>query len=50
MKEAQLVNQEDAQVLSKIDGIVKTARDTTIIPFGTTEEKVLLAPQIIINA
>ena len=39
MKEAQLVNQEDAQIVSKIDSIVKNARDTTITPFGTTEVK-----------
>ena len=45
MKEAQLVNQEDAQIVSKIDSIVKIARDTTIIPFGTTEVKgVIKAP------
>ena len=45
MKEAQLVNQEDAQIVSKIDSIVKIARDTTIIPFGTTEVKhVIRAP------
>ena len=39
MKEEQIVNQEDAQIVSKIDSIVKIARDTTIIPFGTTEVK-----------
>ena len=39
MKEAQIVNQEDEQIVSKIDSIVKIARDTTIIPFGTTEVK-----------
>ena len=33
MKEAQLVNQEDAQIMSQIDSIVKIARDTTITPF-----------------
>ena len=49
MKEAQLVNQEDAQILSKIDSIVKIARHMTKTPFGTTEVKVLLVPQIIIN-
>ena len=37
MKKAQLVNQENVQIVSKIDSIVKTARDTTITPFGTTE-------------
>ena len=45
MKEAQLVNQEDAQMVCKIDSIVKIARDTTIIPFGNTEVKgVIKAP------
>ena len=39
MKEAQIVNQEDEQIVCKIDSIVKIARDTTIIPFGTTEVK-----------
>ena len=44
-KETQLVNQEDTQIVSKIDSIVKIARDTTIIPFGTTEVKgVIKAP------
>ena len=45
MKEAQLVNQEDAHIVSKIDSIVKIARDTTITPFGTAEVKgVIKAP------
>ena len=45
MKGAQLVNQEDAQIVPKVDSIVKIARDTTIIPFGTTEVKgVIKAP------
>ena len=39
MKEAQVVNQEDAQIVSKIDGIVKVARDTTIAPFEIMEVK-----------
>ena len=33
MKEAQIVNQENAQIVSKIDSIVKIARDTTSVPF-----------------
>ena len=46
MKEAQLVNQEDAQIVCKIDSFVKIARDTTITPFGTNEVKVVIrAPQ-----
>ena len=45
MKEAQIVNQEDVQMVSKIDNIVKIARDTTVIPFDTTEVKgVIKAP------
>ena len=45
MKEAQLMNQEDAQIVSKVDSIAKIARDTTIIPFGTTDIKgVIKAP------
>ena len=44
MKEAQLVNQEDAQIVSKIDSIVKIARDTITL-FGTTKVKgVIRAP------
>ena len=37
MKGSQLVNQEDLRIVSKIDSIVKIARDTTIVPFGTAE-------------
>ena len=43
------MNQEDAQIVSKIDSIVKVARNTTIVPFGTIEIKVLLRLQITIN-
>ena len=39
MKEAQLVSPEDAQIVSKIDGILKIAKDTTIVQFGTIEVK-----------
>ena len=39
MKEAWLVNQEDAQIVSRIDSIMKIVRDMTITPFGTTEVK-----------
>ena len=39
MKEAQLVNQEDAQIESQIDSIEKIARDTTITSFGSTKGK-----------
>ena len=45
MKEAQLVNQEDAQIVSQIDSIVKTTRDTTFTSFGTIKVKgVIRAP------
>ena len=38
MKEAQLVNQEDAQIVPQVDSILKTVRDT-ITPFGTIKVK-----------
>ena len=45
IKEVHLVNQEDAQIVSQIDSVVKTAGDTTITPFGTIEVKgVIRAP------
>ena len=44
MKEVQLVNQEDAQIVSQIDSIVKTSRDTITL-FGTIKVKgVIRAP------
>ena len=39
MKEAQIVNQEDAQIVSNIHSMVKITRDATIVPFGTAELK-----------
>ena len=39
MKEAQIVGVNDEQIISKIDNILKLARDTTISPFGTIEVK-----------
>ena len=33
------MNQEDAQIVSQVDSIVKTTRDTTITPFGTIKVK-----------
>ena len=39
MKEVQLVNPEDTKIVSKIDSFVKIDKDTTIVPFGTTEVK-----------
>ena len=39
MKEAEIVGVNDKQIISKIDNILKLARDTTISPFGTIEVK-----------
>ena len=39
MKEAQFVNPEDTQIVLKVDSILKIAKDTTIVPFGTIEVK-----------
>ena len=39
MKEVQIVGVNDKQITSKIDNILKLARDTTISPFGTIEVK-----------
>ena len=39
MKEAQLVSSEDTQIVSKIDSILRIAKDTTIVLFGTIEVK-----------
>ena len=39
MKEDQLVGINDEQILSKIDNVLKLARDITISPFGTIEVK-----------
>ena len=39
MKEAQIVRVDDKQIISKIDNVLKIAKDTTIDPFGTIEVK-----------
>ena len=39
MKEAHIVNVDDIQIISKRDNILKIAKDTTAIPFGTIEVK-----------
>ena len=39
MKEAQLVSPEDTQIVLKIGSILKIAKDTTIVLFGTVEVK-----------
>ena len=39
MKETQVVSVNDKQIISKIDNILRIAKDTTVDPFGTVEEK-----------
>ena len=39
MKEAQIVSVDDEQIISKIDNVLKLAKDTTIDPLGTIEVK-----------
>ena len=39
MKEAQVVGVDDKQIISKIDNVLKIAKDTTIDPFGMIEIK-----------
>ena len=39
LKEAQVVSMEDTQIVLKIDGILRIAKDTTIVPFGTIKVK-----------
>ena len=39
MKKAHLLSSEDTQIVSKIDGILKIAKDSTIVLFGTIEVK-----------
>ena len=39
MKEAQVVSINDKQIISKIDNVLRIAKDTTIDPFGTIEVK-----------
>ena len=46
MKEIQLVNQEDAQIVSQIDSVVKITKDATMTPFKTIKVKcVIRAPK-----
>ena len=42
MKEAQVLNIEEAQIVSKLDSDVKLVKDMTIDPFGTVEAKGIL--------
>ena len=39
MKKAQIVGVNDKQIISKIDNVLKLARDTTTSPFETIEVK-----------
>ena len=39
MKEVQLINQEDAQIVSEIDSVVKITKDATVTLFGTIKVK-----------
>ena len=39
MKEVQVVTSEDTRIVSKIDSILKIAKDDTVVPFGTIEAK-----------
>ena len=42
LKEAQVLNIEEAQIVSKLDSNVKLVKDMTIGPFGTVEAKGIL--------
>ena len=39
MRDVQLVNHEDMQIVSQINNIVKITKDTTMAPFGTIKVK-----------
>ena len=39
MKETQVVGVDDKEIISKIENVLKLAKDTTIDPFGTIEVK-----------
>ena len=39
MKEMQLVNQEDSQIVSQVHSVLKIIHDTTVTPFGTIKVK-----------
>ena len=42
MKEVQILNIEEAKIMSKLDSNVKLVKDMTIGPFGTVEAKGIL--------
>ena len=43
MKEAQVLNVEEAQIISRLDSDVKLVRDTILGPFETVETKGILS-------
>ena len=49
MKETQIVSIDDRQIISKLDSVLKIAKDTTIVLFGMIEVKGVIRPQITIN-
>ena len=42
MREAQILDVEEAQIISQLDSDVKLVRDTTLGPFETVETKGIL--------
>ena len=42
MKEAQVLDTEEVQIVSKLDSNVKLVKDTTVGPFETVEAKGIL--------
>ena len=42
IKEVQLVNHEDLQIVSQLTNVVKIIKDATIAPFGTIKIKVVI--------
>ena len=45
MKEAQTVSIDDRQIISKIDNVLKIAKDMTIVPFWMIEVKSVIKTQ-----
>ena len=45
MKGAQLVNQEDAQIVSQINNVMKITKNTTMTPFETIKVKGVIKAQ-----
>ena len=42
MKEAELVNHEDAQIVSEINNVVRITKDITVAPFGAIKVKCVI--------